>query len=45
MYEYGIYNTETKEQNIIFGYTFNDACRRAHLDPDLWDIDYQYYVD
>jgi hypothetical protein len=45
MYEYGIHNIKTNERNNIFGRTFNDACRRAHLEPELWDVDYQYYVD
>lgn len=45
MYEYGIYNTKTNEKDVVFGRTFGDACRRAKLDPENWEVNYQYYVD
>lgn len=45
MYEYGIYNIHTDEEEIIFGYNFADACRRAKLNTDEWEILYREYVD
>lgn len=45
MYEYGIYNVTTNEENIIFGYSFENACRRANLNPQKWEVTYQEYVD
>ena len=43
MYEYGIYNGANT--TIIFGYNYQDACRRAGLNPLEWAIEYQEYVD
>ena len=45
MTEYGIYNISTKEENIIFGYSFSDACRRAKLNPEEWAVFYYEYID
>lgn len=32
MYEYTIYNMDTKAEDIIYGYNLKDACRRHDLD-------------
>ena len=45
MYEFHIHHIHNGETTIIFGYDFDDACRRAELDPNLWHIDLQDYVD
>lgn len=45
MTEYGISNIHTNEENIIFGYSFADACRRAKLNVDNWEIIYSEYID
>lgn len=45
MYEYRVIHIHCGKTTIIFGYDFYDACRRAKLDPKLWEIDYQEYVD
>lgn len=45
MYEYGITNVATGEPNIIYGYSYRDACRRLSLNPTEWEIDYSEYVD
>ena len=45
MYEYGIINIATGERNIIFGYSYQNACRRSNLNPAEWEIDYSEYVD
>ncbi len=48
MYEFHIRNTQTSEQCIIFGYTANDAFRRAGIiNTELWNwqIEFYEYVD
>lgn len=45
MTEYGIYNNNTNEETIIYGYNFEDACRRANLNPQEWEVIYRVYVD
>lgn len=45
MYEYGIYNSITKEERIVFGYSTADAFRRSNLDVNEWKILYSEYVD
>lgn len=47
MYEYSIYNKETKEEDIIYGYDLRDALRRRGLVEmwesgliDCWHIEY-----
>ena len=45
MYEYGLIHIVTGERNIIFGYSYQDACRRRDLNPVEWEIDYSEYVD
>ena len=45
MYEYEIQNKITKERFIIFGYSFEDACRRCNLDSRDYDCLFEVYVD
>jgi hypothetical protein len=45
MYEFGIRYKHCGMTTVIFGYNYNDACRRAKKDPELWEVDYQEYVD
>ena len=45
MYEYGLTHIATGERNIIFGYSYSDACQRRNLNPVEWEIDYSEYVD
>ena len=45
MYEIDVKNRYSGERDTIFGYNFEDACRRAKYDPtdfeclDLWYVD------
>lgn len=45
MYEYEAYNLNTKEETILYGYSFKDACRRANLNPEEWDYWMRTYID
>ena len=45
MYEYHIINKATEETNIIFGYDYNDACRRWKVNPHDWLVQIAEYVD
>ena len=45
MYEYGVKNTITGKKDIIFGYTFANACTRAKLNGAELEIEYQEYID
>ena len=45
MLEYGIYNLRTDEEMVIYGYNFDNACKRAGLNPEEWQIIYREYVD
>lgn len=43
MYEYRIVNKNTNEENVIFGYTYADACKRWKVDPnEMLVIDCEY---
>ena len=43
MYEYRIINRVTNEENIIFGRTYADACKRWKVDPnEMLVIDCEY---
>ena len=43
MYEYRIVNRATNEENVIFGYTYTDACKRYKVDPnEMLVIDCEY---
>jgi len=44
MYEFHIRNTHTNEKKILFGYTANDAFRRAGIvNTELWDWEVEFY--
>ena len=45
MWEYGIYNRVTDEEDVIFGYDFLNACIRRGINPDEWEIIYRDYAD
>ncbi len=48
MYEFHIRNIHTDEKKILFGYTANDAFRRAGIvNAELWnwEIEFSEYVD
>ena len=45
MYEFSIYSRIYKKDDIIFGYDYKDACRRAGLNPDEWFITTVVYAD
>lgn len=43
MYEYRIINKNTNEENVIFGRTYIDACKRWKVDPnEMLVIDCEY---
>lgn len=39
MNAYYIANKITRETDLIFGYSFEDACRRAKLNPSEWYVE------
>ena len=45
MWSFEIDNVITGETRFIFGYWFEDACRRSKLNPDEWNIIQQDYED
>ena len=45
MIEFGIMNTKTEEEKVMFGYSITDAYRRAKLDMNEWHITYCEYID
>ena len=45
MFEYGIKNIKTNEEEIIFGYSRKDAFERANLDEREWFIWYIEPID
>ena len=45
MYEYGIYNRKTLENEIIYGHNFTNACERNGLNPTEWAMLWCEYVD
>ncbi len=45
MYEYHIHHIHCGMTTIIFGYNYADACRRWNIDPKLWVVDLQEYID
>lgn len=44
MWSFEIYN-QSGETRFIFGYWFEDACRRSKLNPDEWNIRFSEYED
>lgn len=45
MYEYEVRNSKTGEEITIFGYWYEDACKRSKLNPDEWGVTRQTYID
>ena len=46
MYAFHIWNKTTNEQDIIFGYSWEDACRRCNLtDAENWTCLLSEYED
>ena len=45
MYEYRTYNAKTSEERIFFGYTFENACKRAKVNPAEYVVVDMEYVD
>lgn len=45
MYEFGIINSMTGAQAIIFGYSIEHAFKKAQKDFTEWTITYVEYVD
>lgn len=45
MYEFTIYNKNINERDIIFGYDFANACKRAKLNPEDCELEGVEYVD
>lgn len=45
MYEFEVKNKTTKEIDYIFGYSFDDACRRSKLEPNEWTMLGKDYID
>ena len=46
MFEYTIYNKKTNEQEVIFGYTVDDAFERCPIfDPKDWEVVFCEYAD
>ena len=43
MYEFRLINLTNDNEKIIFGYDYNNACKRANIDPEEWEVyDYEY---
>ena len=45
MYEYEIVNLMTGEHSFIFGYSYEDACCRSGINPEMYDVIYFEYID
>ena len=45
MDEYWIYNIDTGEERPIFGYSYDDACRRYCINKDEWKLLDWRYID
>lgn len=45
MYEYEILNAATNETAIIFGFSYEDACRRWKIDSKNYKLLSAEYVD
>ena len=45
MWSFEIYERNGDGSAIIFGYNWQDAFRRAKLNPDEWDIVSSFYED
>lgn len=45
MYEFTLEHIHTHQLHTIWGDTYTDACRRCHIDENLWEVIDQEYVD
>lgn len=45
MYEYEVYNLNTKKETTLYGYSFKDACHRANLNFKEWSYWMRTYID
>lgn len=45
MYEYRIGNLANGKENIIFGYSIDNAYKRAKLNPAEWIVYSREYID
>ena len=45
MDEYFIYNAALDIEKPIFGYSFQDACRRYGIDPNEWELTMVNYIE
>lgn len=46
MYEYEIRNLKTNEERILFGYTLENAMRKAGIETtNEWKLVYAEYID
>lgn len=45
MYEIDVRNRHTGERDTIYGYDFEDACRRNDYDPNDYIFEGSWYVD
>ena len=45
MIEFTIINKETEQKRTIWGYFYEDACRREKINPDEWVLLMWEYID
>lgn len=45
MWCFEIMNKETKERDLVFGYSWKDAVRRCNINEDEWTVLRQDYED
>ena len=45
MFEFEIFNKITKEEDVVIGYNFREACESAGLDPTEWKVIGKWYID
>ena len=45
MWEFIIIHKYSDIQEIVFGYDFYDACKRANLDSEKWKVLRSDYID
>lgn len=45
MYEYMITNITTNENRMVFGYTYENAMRKAKLNANEWQVEWAEYID
>jgi hypothetical protein len=45
MWEFTIIQKYSGAEEVVFGYDFHDACKRANLDAKMWVINRRVYAD